>query len=101
MTLVSVVCPHCGDVNAAPSEIKLTVIDGEESFYRFACPRCRTLITKPANQRVITALVSCGVYAAILSPSQRPTGPPLTEDDLIAFGREVEARRSPFEGEAA
>ncbi len=100
--MITVTCAHCGAVHISHREIALTVVDGERaSFYAFTCPRCRTRTVKPAAQDVITALVSGGVSPAALNPSQRPTGPPLTEDDLIAFGREVEARRSPFEGEAA
>ena len=100
MTTIKATCPTCGEVGLTPQEVQLRVdrTGGPDSFYAFTCPRCRGLVRKPANDRVIRLLVSGGVpvlgtddpedlpqAAEDRSPSPRHSGLPITRDDLLDF----------------
>lgn len=62
-----------------------------EGSYSFVCPDCLEVVEKPADQKIVTLLLSAGVEVhrstARVEPSSRtlPGGPPLTTDDLIDF----------------
>ena len=80
-----------------PEAILLSVRDrAGEGSYRFSCPECLDTIEKPADRKIIALLLSAGVELAgpeadrhqeadADSEERRPTGPPLTVDDLINF----------------
>lgn len=88
MTTIRATCPTCGEVGLTPDEVDLRVDpDGSHpSYYAFDCPTCRTVVRKPADQRIVRLLASGGVEVRqLLHLSARPAGPPLTHDDLIDF----------------
>jgi hypothetical protein len=99
MTTIRTTCPHCGEVDMTPEAILLSVRDtGGEGSYRFSCPECQDTIEKPADRKIIALLLSAGVELdeaeesqhsgsadEVVALEQRPTGPPLTVDDLIKF----------------
>jgi hypothetical protein len=82
----------------SPEAILLSIRDSAgEGSYRFSCPTCMNTIEKPADRKVVALLLSAGVELedeagveadalgdeAVIEP--RPSGPPLTIDDLITF----------------
>ncbi len=96
MTTIKATCPTCGEVGLTPQEVRLRVdrSGGPDSFYAFTCPTCRSVVRKPANDRVIRLLVSGGVAvrgtdepeeALPRLPSPRRAGPAITRDDLLDF----------------
>jgi hypothetical protein len=86
-----------------PEAILLSIRDRTgEGSYRFSCPMCQDTVEKPADRKVAALLLSAGVEldeheageeGETLEPAPelpsypeaRPTGPPLTVDDLINF----------------
>lgn len=103
MTRIRATCPSCGEVDLRPDDIRLEIVHdglaevGSGSNYRFLCPDCEQMITKPADERIARLLASGGVAISInrdaaVSPEERlrlahpeepPAGPPLTRDDLL------------------
>jgi hypothetical protein len=82
----------------SPEAILLSIRDSAgEGSYRFSCPTCMNTIEKPADRKVVALLLSAGVELEdeagveaegsaddpMIEP--RPSGPPLTIDDLITF----------------
>jgi hypothetical protein len=81
-----------------PESILLSIRDSAgEGSYRFSCPTCMNTIEKPADRKVVALLLSAGVEledegsldaegsAEDVAIEPRPSGPPLTVDDLITF----------------
>lgn len=102
MTTIRATCPHCGEVDLRPADIRLTVVRGEdvpvapESRYTFTCPSCTESIAKPADERIARLLTTGGVEVdvvpkdaspecAVPHPEEPAAGPPLTYDDLLDF----------------
>jgi predicted RNA-binding Zn-ribbon protein involved in translation (DUF1610 family) len=100
VTRIRASCPECGEVDLLPDEVVLTVVrapDGEVgdgSTYRFSCPDCTGLVTKPADERIAQLLTTGGVAveeAREAAPvDTRPAHPELpapgrafTHDDLL------------------
>lgn len=97
MTRIKATCPACGEVSLRPTEIELQIVRGTEtevargSCYRFSCPACTDLVTKPADERIARLLTGGGVPVVVASTGRRstghpeapPAGPPLTHDDLL------------------
>jgi predicted RNA-binding Zn-ribbon protein involved in translation (DUF1610 family) len=104
VTRIRASCPSCGEVDLQPMDVTLRVIRrddgnvGPGSNYRFACPDCEQLVTKPADDRIAQLLTTGGVpvedrpegsaheapdAADRPHPESPPTGPPLTHDDLL------------------
>jgi hypothetical protein len=82
----------------SPEAILLSIRDSAgEGSYRFSCPTCMNTIEKPADRKVVALLLSAGVEledeASLetegsvedVAIEPRPSGPPLTVDDLITF----------------
>jgi len=111
MTRIRANCPSCGEVDLQPLDVTLRIMRaddglvGDGSTYRFLCPDCYELVTKPADERIAQLLSTGGVpieedealaehvldaaLAALLPPHPegvRP-GPRLTLDDLLDFHR--------------
>ena len=64
MTTIKTSCPVCGDVELTPAQMRLVVCSRSEwSFYAFLCGTCQDEIRKPADDEVVTLLVSGGVVA--------------------------------------
>lgn len=111
MTRIRATCPLCGEVDLKPEEIQLEIVRdtegevGDGSTYRFPCPTCREVVTKPADERVARLLATGGVAIAItrtaldvdelaslldeedlvLHPELPDPGPRFVPDDLLAF----------------
>ena len=102
VTRIRATCPICGEVDLRPHDIELEIVrdllDGvaEGSCYRFECPTCDELVTKPADERIAKLLTTGGVAvregaACEPHPEAPPTGPRLTLDDLIALHELLES----------
>ena len=64
MTTIKTSCPVCGDVELTPAQMRLVVCSRSDwSFYAFRCGTCQDEIRKPADDEVVTLLVSGGVVA--------------------------------------
>jgi predicted RNA-binding Zn-ribbon protein involved in translation (DUF1610 family) len=88
MTTIKASCPTCGEVELTPADVSLIVCSHAPlSYYAFACPGCTEQVRKPADDHVVSLLVSGGVPATVwevpaeaLEPHE---GPALTYDDLL------------------
>ena len=110
MTKIRATCPTCGEVDLTAADIELEVLREEDepvadgSCYRFCCPECEQIITKPADERIARLLASGGVRIFAngepvddldARPAPAPALPPhpeapaagarLTHDDLLDF----------------
>lgn len=105
MTRIRASCPGCGEVDLRPDDVTLRVVRavdglvGDGSSYRFCCPDCDELVTKPADERIAQLLSTGGVpiedagtaeleaqlLAELLPPHPESPrgGPRLTHDDLL------------------
>ena len=64
MTTIKTSCPVCGDVELTPDQMRLVVCSRTDwSYYSFLCTTCQDEIRKPADDEVVTLLVSGGVLA--------------------------------------
>lgn len=94
MTTIKASCPTCGEVELTPPDVALMVCTSAPlSYYAFSCPACRSEVRKPADDHVISLLMSGGVKATVwevpaevLEPH---AGPALTYDDLLDFALEL------------
>lgn len=97
MTRIRASCPDCGEVDLLPDEVLLRVVRapdgvvGDGSTYRFSCPDCTGLVTKPADERIAQLLTTGGVPVEEADdaderprhPEAPPSGPRFTHDDLL------------------
>jgi predicted RNA-binding Zn-ribbon protein involved in translation (DUF1610 family) len=104
VTRIRASCPSCGEVDLQPMDVTLRVIRrddgnvGPGSNYRFSCPDCEQMVTKPADDRIAQLLTTGGVpvedpdedathrashASGTPHPETPPAGPPLTHDDLL------------------
>ncbi|MDT7571784.1 MAG: hypothetical protein QOE05_1958 [Actinomycetota bacterium] len=94
MTTIKASCPTCGEVELTPADVSLMVCSyAPNSYYAFSCPSCTEEVRKPADDHVVSLLVSGGVPAQVwelpaevLEPK---VGPVLTYDDLLDFALEL------------
>ena len=88
-TVVKATCASCGEVELAPDALRLRVCSTPAaSHYIFTCPRCSTIVVKPAaDSRIVTLLTSVGVpttnWDLPAELDEVHEGPALTIDDLI------------------
>jgi hypothetical protein len=90
MTTIKASCPSCGEVELTPADVALMVCSHAPlSYYAFTCPTCSDEVRKPADDHVVSLLVSGGVPATVWEvPAEAlepRTGDPLTYDDLLDF----------------
>jgi hypothetical protein len=88
MTTIKASCPSCGEVELTPADVSLMVCSHAPlSYYAFTCPGCTDEVRKPADDHVVSLLVSGGVPATVWDvPAEAlepRTGPALTYDDLL------------------
>lgn len=88
MTTIKASCPMCGTVEVTQHDIDLRVCDQAAlSYYAFVCPGCRDEVRKPADEHVVSLLMSGGVEAhrwkVPAEALETHTGPALTYDDLL------------------
>ncbi len=90
MTLIKASCPACGEVELTPADVSLMVCSHAPlSYYAFTCHRCDQEVRKPADDHVVSLLVSGGVPATVWDiPGEAlevHEGPALSYDDLLDF----------------
>lgn len=90
MTTIKASCPSCGEVELTPADVSLMVCTQPTlSYYAFDCPNCAHEVRKPADDHVVSLLVSGGIRAQVWElPAEAlelKTGPGLTYDDLLDF----------------
>lgn len=89
---VNTSCPICGDVQVRVANnfaLMLCADKKEWSFFSFTCPKCQDRMNRPATPQIIKQLTGLvPTYKWEVKPTA--TGPVVTEDDLIAFGVELE-----------
>jgi hypothetical protein len=94
MTTIKASCPTCGEVELTPSDVSLMVCSHAPlSYYAFDCHTCGTEVRKPADDHVVSLLVSGGVPATVWDmPAEVleiKTGPVLSYDDLLDFALQL------------
>jgi hypothetical protein len=90
MTTIKASCPTCGEVELTPADVSLMVCSHAPlSYYAFSCPGCEDEVRKPADDHVVSLLVSGGVPARVWDvPNEAlelKEGPRLSYDDLLDF----------------
>lgn len=90
MTTIKASCPSCGGVELTPADVSLMVCSHADlSYYCFTCPQCTDEVRKPADDHVVSLLISGGVPAQVWDlPAEvleAKSGPALTYDDLLDF----------------
>jgi predicted RNA-binding Zn-ribbon protein involved in translation (DUF1610 family) len=95
MTTIKATCPTCGEVELTADDLTLMVCSQAPlSYYAFRCPRCIEEIRKPADDHIISLLVSGGVRATSWSiPAEaleEHDGSSISYDELLDFALAVE-----------
>lgn len=90
MTTIKATCPTCGEVELTPPDIRLVVASHAPlSYYAFECPICSEHVRKPADDHVVSLLISGGVQASMwdvpAEALESHAGPALDYDDLLDF----------------
>jgi predicted RNA-binding Zn-ribbon protein involved in translation (DUF1610 family) len=90
MTTIKASCPTCGEVELTPPDVSLLVCSSAPlSYYSFSCPTCRLEVRKPADDHIVSLLVSGGVPARVwdvpAEALETKAGPRLSYDDLLDF----------------
>ncbi|HVW80218.1 MAG TPA: hypothetical protein VHB69_04680 [Mycobacteriales bacterium] len=90
MTTIKASCPACGEVELTSDDIRLRVCShGALSYYTFVCPGCVQEVRKPADDHIVSLLMSGGVAAEVWEvPAEAlepKPGEALSYDDLLDF----------------
>lgn len=94
MTTIKASCPTCGEVELTPADVSLMVCSHAPlSYYAFTCTTCHEVVKKPADDHVVSLLVSGGVPAQVWDlPAEAlevKAGPVLSYDDLLDFALQL------------
>ena len=94
MTTIKASCPTCGEVELTPADVSLMVCSHAPlSYYVFSCGGCHNEVRKPADDHVVSLLVSGGVPASVWDlPGEAlevHDGPRLSYDDLLDLALEL------------
>ena len=94
MTTIKASCPTCGEVELTPADVALMVCSHAPlSYYSFDCVTCGEQVKKPADDHVVSLLVSGGVPATVWDlPAEvleQHDGPQLSYDDLLDFALQL------------
>ena len=94
MTTIKASCPTCGEVELTPADVSLMVCSHAPlSYYAFDCRGCGDEVRKPADDHVVSLLVSGGVPAQVWElPAEAmevKAGPALDYDDLLDFALQL------------
>lgn len=90
MALIRATCSECGDVELRSRDLQVRICsDNGAGSYLFRCPVCRMTEVKPADDQVVDILVAAGVrcveWQLPAELAERPTGEPITHDDVLDF----------------
>ena len=96
MTTIKASCPGCGEVELTSEDVTLMVCSHAPlSYYTFTCPKCVAEVRKPADDQIVSLLMSGGVRAIVWElPAEAlevHDGPALTYDDLLDLGLQLAA----------
>lgn len=93
MKKVRATCDLCNEPVELPSDditLRVCASRADLSRYSFNCPVCRSWVDKPADDRIISLLLSGGVRAEVwdipAEVHEPKLGPPLNYDDLLDLG---------------
>lgn len=94
MQTIKASCPSCGEVELTPSDVSLMVCShAPRSYYAFQCSQCHTEVRKPADDHVVSLLVSAGIAAEVwdlpAEALETKVGPPLSYDELLDFALQL------------
>jgi hypothetical protein len=94
MTTIKASCPACGEVELTSKDVTLMVCNyAPQSYYTFTCPKCSDEVRKPADDHVVSLLMSGGVRAEVwelpAEALEAKAGPALTYDDLLDFALQL------------
>lgn len=89
-TIIKASCPVCGEIEMTSKDVSLMVCSHPPlSYFAFNCPCCREYVRRPADEHVISLLLSGGVRATVWEiPAEAlepKLGPALTYDNLLDF----------------
>jgi hypothetical protein len=95
MTTIKATCPTCGEVELTADDLTLMVCSQAAlSYYAFRCPRCIEEIRKPADDHIISLLISGGVRATNWNvPAEaleEHDGSSISYDELLDFALAVD-----------
>jgi hypothetical protein len=95
MTTIKATCPTCGEVELTADDLTLMVCSQAPlSYYAFRCPRCIEEIRKPADDHIISLLVSGGVratnWAVPAEALESHAGDSINYDELLDFALAME-----------
>src|SRR6478735_8651242 len=91
MATIRATCTVCGDVELGTADVRVRVDpSSHQGTYSFVCPRCDTLVVKPAQPRTVDLLLASGVeYDMAVSSAEGDEhtrgGAPIAESDIDAF----------------
>jgi hypothetical protein len=91
MATIRATCTVCGDVELGTADVRVRVDPtSHQGTYSFVCPRCDTLVVKPAQPRTVDLLLASGVeYDMAVVPAADRDGDqddtPIVESDIDAF----------------
>lgn len=90
MATIRATCTVCGDVELGTGDVRVRVdATSHQGTYSFVCPRCDTLVVKPAQPRTVDLLLASGVEYDVAADSrfvaEEPDGDPIEESDIDAF----------------
>jgi len=94
VTTIKASCPACGEVELTSADVTLMVCNhAPQSYYTFTCPKCCDEVRKPADDHVVSLLMSGGVRAEVwelpAEALESKAGPTLTYDDLLDFALQL------------
>jgi hypothetical protein len=94
MTLIKASCPACGEVELTPADVALMVCSHAPlSYYAFTCNGCGDEVRKPADDHIVSLLVSGGVPATVWEVPgealEAHEGARLSYDDLLDFALQL------------
>lgn len=95
MPIAKVTCPACGELEVDLSTVQVCICQNfpERSFFRFDCPLCEQVVTKPASpaaRRLLVSEASVAFWQWTPELDERHDGPPITLDDLIDLHFDLE-----------
>lgn len=90
MTTIKASCPDCGEVELTAADVRLMVCShSPSSYYAFACDGCGAEVRKPADDHVVSLLISGGVQAVVwelpAEALETHDGAPIGYDDVLDF----------------